>query len=198
MAKLKLTSLVIPGEGESRDDFLRQLRELEDTIDRSNATVRSLSTQLSPPVLYQFGLGAALEWLSEEMLRTYGLSVALSLGTLPPLDETTGSALFRIVRELLINVWKHAEVSRADVTVSTDAASGRIAIGVTDAGVGFDVERLLKPSAENSFGLFSIKERVAFLGGTMRIDSKPDRGTAVLVALSPGSKLQTMIEGGET
>ena len=198
VAKLKLTSLVIPGEGESRDDFLRQLRELEDTIDRSNATVRSLSTQLSPPVLYQFGLGAALEWLSEEMLRTYGLSVDLSLGTLPPLDETTGGALFRIVRELLINVWKHAEVSRADVTVSTDAASGRIAIGVTDAGVGFDVERLLKPSAENSFGLFSIKERVAFLGGTMRIDSKPDRGTAVLVALSPGSKLQTMIEGGET
>ena len=195
VATLKLTALVHPEGGESKDDFLRQLQEIEDTIDRSNATVRSLSTQLSPPVLYQFGLGAALEWLTEEMMRTYGLSVELSLGGLPQLDETVSSALFRIVRELLINVWKHAEVSKAEVSASSDAAGGELSIVVADAGVGFDVEHLLKPSVNNSYGLFSIRERVAFLGGTMRIDSGPGRGATVMIGLALGSKVQTMIEG---
>ena len=197
VAKLKLTSLVVPSAGAGADEFLRQLKDLEDTIDRCNTTVRSLSTQLSPPVLYQFGLGPALEWLSDEMMRTYGLGVELSLGELPALDESTSSALFRIVRELLINIWKHAEVSGAQVQVSMDAASGGLVIRVVDAGVGFEVERLLTPSAQNSYGLFSIKERVAFLGGTMRIDSQPGRGTTVMVALAPGGDLRTMIERGE-
>ena len=188
VAKLKLSALALPDA--DRDDCRRcrlQLNEVEALIDRSGQSVRSLSTQLSPPVLSQFGLGPALEWLAEEMQRHYGLCVRVHLGGIAPLDETTNSALYRIVRELLINIWKHADVSEAAVTLSTDAASGRIEVRVADAGVGFDTAQAMKPSAKHSYGLFSIKQRIDFIGGALRIDSQPGKGTAVTLALGPMS-----------
>jgi len=184
VAKLKLSALPVPGESEGRDEYLRQLREIETMIDRSNRTVRSLSTQLSPPVLAQFGLGAALEWLSEEMKRTHGLEVRVRLGETAPLGTTVESALFRVVRELLINVWKHADVSEAEVDLSADAGSGTLRIRVADAGAGFDVEKMLKPSKNYSYGLYSIRERINFLGGGLNIDSRPGEGTVVTVTLA--------------
>ena len=199
VAKLKLTSLVLPAGGGETREYLRQLREIESMIDRSSQSVRSLATQLSPPVLYQFGLCAALEWLAEEMAGTYGLGVKLRLGDIPPLDETLSSALFRIVRELLINVWKHAEVSEAEVDLSMDAASGKLSIRVADAGVGFDVAQLLKPPENHSFGLFSIKERIALIGGALHIDSQAGKGTTVTFALAvtPDSGVKSILEGSE-
>ena len=184
VAKLKLSALVL--QDEDRDDCRQcrlQLNEIETMIDRSCQSVRSLSTQLSPPVLSQFGLGPALEWLAEEMERTYGLCVRVHLGGIAPLDETTNGALYRIVRELLINIWKHADVSEAAVTLSTDAASGRIEVRIADAGVGFDTAQALKPSAKHSYGLFSIKQRIDFIGGALRIDSQPGKGTVVTLSL---------------
>ena len=144
----------------------------------------------------QFGLGPALEWLGEEMERTYGLCVSVHLGEIASLDETTSSALYRIVRELLINIWKHADVSEADVTLSTDAASGRMEVRIADAGVGFDVEQAMKPSAKHSYGLFSIKQRIDFIGGALRIDSQAGQGTTVSVALAaaPGPGVKSKLE----
>ena len=154
-------------------------------IDRSSQSVRSLSTQLSPPVLYQLGLGPALEWLAEEIQRNYGLLVTLHLADMAPLDETLGNTLFRIVRELLINIWKHAKVDSASVVVSVDPLSGQLELSVSDDGVGFDVTQALEPSAKNSYGLFSIRQRLGFIGGSMFIDSAPGAGTTVMLTLTP-------------
>jgi len=207
VAKLKLNGLQVTGQGQyhykgDQDDFLQQVREIEAMIDRSNRSVRSLAMQLSPPVLHQFGLGAALEWLAEEMKLTYALSVNVLLGDLVPLDETTGSALYRSVRELLINVWKHARVHEAEVTLSIDSDQGRLTVSVADAGVGFDVKRARTPSADNSYGLYSIGERIRFMGGTMQIDSEAGRGTIVTLTLSlaqaEANRPAAMIPAGAT
>jgi signal transduction histidine kinase len=187
VAKLKLSAIELNDDGS--DDCRRcreQLKEVEVMIDRSANSVRSLSTQLSPPVLYQAGLGLALEWLADEMQRHYGLVVNLHVSDIAPLDETTGNALFRIVRELLINAWKHAGVLEATVILSMDPGSGELEITVTDEGVGFDRAQTLKPSRNNSYGLFSIQQRVSFLGGTLRIDSSAGSGTTVMLALPSG------------
>ncbi|MCX7143024.1 MAG: response regulator [Proteobacteria bacterium] len=200
VVKLKLSALVLPDE--DRDDGRRcrlQLNEVEAMIDRFAQSLRSLSTQLSPPVLSRFGLGPALEWLGEEMERSYGLLVSVDLGEMAPLDETTSSALYRIVRELLINVWKHAGVSEAAVIMVMDAASGRVDISVADEGAGFDAAQAFQPSAKHSYGLFSIKQRLDFIGGAMRIDSQAGKGTTVSLALAaaPGPGVKPKSEGDE-
>jgi len=179
VAKLKLSSVQMPGCDEEREVCQRQLNEIETMIDHSSKSVRSLSTQLSPPALYQSGLSGALEWLTEEMMRNYGLRVTLELDDILPLDEAVSSALFRTVRELLINIWKHSQVSDACVTLTLESISNTLIIGVIDDGVGFEVVQMLKPSAKHSYGLFSIRERLTFIGGSMRIDSEPGQGTRI-------------------
>jgi len=196
IAKLKLSAVELHDDGGESDRRCReQLKEVERMIDRSASSVRSLSTQLSPPVLHQAGLGAALEWLADEMQRHYGLIVNLHVSAIAALDETTSNALFRIVRELLINVWKHAGVLEASVILSMDPDRRELEITVTDDGVGFDREQTLKPSRNNSYGLFSIQQRVSFLGGTLRIDSSAGGGTTVMLSLRPAL---AAIEGKQT
>ena len=150
-------------------------------------------------MLSQFGLGPALEWLAEEMERTYGLCVTLHLGEFAPLDETRNSAVYRIVRELMINIWKHANVSKAVVTLSTHAASGGLEVSVADEGVGFDAAQALQPSAEHNYGLFSIKQRIDFIGGALCIDSRAGKGTTVsfVLAVAPERGVKSKLEGDE-
>ena len=187
VAKLKLSAIDLPQDDSEDGRRCRaQLKEIELMIDRSANSVRSLSTQLSPPVLHQAGLGPALEWLADEMQRHYGLLVNLHAGDITALDETTSNALFRIVRELLINVCKHARVNEACVVVSMDPASSALEVTVTDEGVGFEMAQTLKPSRNNSYGLFSIQQRVSFLGGKLSIDSRAGSGTTVMLSLLPG------------
>jgi signal transduction histidine kinase len=118
------------------------------------------------------GLVAATEWLADEMRRLYGLRVLVEGQGEPLLDEVARVTLFRALRELLINVARHARTPRASVQVSH--GEGRVHIEVRDRGVGFDPE--LEP---RGFGLFSIRERMRHLGGHFEIEAVPGDGTRV-------------------
>ena len=134
--------------------------------------------RISPPVLFDLGLTPALEWLGEEMQRTYGLVVNVSeSGDIPqaPLDETVRSVLFRCVRELLANVAKHAKVDAAEVAIFREG--DQLAVSVTDAGVGFDPVLLGQPGARERFGLITVRERIGFVNGTLSITANPGDGT---------------------
>jgi PAS domain S-box-containing protein len=186
VAKLKLEAIMASSDVADNDKLQRQLAAVTILLDRCNKSVRSLSSQLSPPVLHQYGLGAALDWLSEEMQRTYGLNVKVYPGEAVTLDEIVAATLFRIVRELLINISKHAQVSEAEVGMLVDAETDNLEITVSDDGVGFDVARTLdmNSSTHSSYGLFSIKQRIDFIGGQMLIDSHAGHGTIVLITLA--------------
>ncbi|MCX7172919.1 MAG: PAS domain S-box protein [Proteobacteria bacterium] len=180
--KLRLTSLNIPGGKEWAGDLMQQVLHIEGMVDQANRSVHSLSIQLSPPMLSESGLVPALEWLSEEMLHNFDLIIRIYCdGPLPSLDDTLNSLLFRIVRELLINVSKHAMVGAAEVSVVTDGDN--LVLTVSDDGVGFDGKRWLAPSADGGYGLFSVRERVTYFGGDMQIDSQPGHGTMVVMTL---------------
>jgi len=103
------------------DDLIRQAAaEIERLLDESIAASRSLTTELSPPILHDAGLTAGLEWLARWMADRHGLRVALSLeGSLPDLAEEVRILLFESVRELLFNAVKHAHVTSAHVTVDS-------------------------------------------------------------------------------
>ena len=161
-------------------------------------TIRSLSFQLSPPILHELGLVAALRWLAAELERTIGLAVAVEAEEpLPPLLGAPEFVLFRSVRELLLNVAKHAGVREARVIVRDSPDSPYCELCVEDLGVGFSPER---PTSERpharSFGLLSIYERIDGLGGRVLVTSTPGVGTRVMLMMrrddfddeSPGSQ----------
>jgi len=181
--KLKLQSLKFPEQFEGREQMLHQLGDIESVVDRSSQSVRSISNHLSPPVLQQDGLHAALQWLAEDMQDTYGLIVHIEWEAEVHMEESLGGAIYRTVRELLINVWKHADTDSADVSIRTDGYSGMIIVAVVDAGKGFDLSQMQRPSSKLSYGLYSVRERMSLIGATFKIDSAPGVGTSVLLMI---------------
>jgi two-component system, chemotaxis family, CheB/CheR fusion protein len=174
--KHKLTAL----HGSERSaDLAGELKAIEDLTDQANKSMRTLAFQLSPPVLHTLGLIPALEWLTEEMERVYGLKVRLSDDGAPkPLDEPSRSTLFRAVRELLINVAKHAGARMAEVT--SLRSDKRLTLAVNDDGGGFDYQKALQAApGTGGLGLVSLRERIEFIGGEMHVDSRPNEGTTI-------------------
>ena len=179
--RLRLTSLTQGLKG-GDGDLMRQVQQINDMVEQANHSVRSLSIQLSPPVLSRLGLVPALESLAEEMLRTHGLNVHIRDDAKPlQLGEAMSSSLYRIVRELLINVSKHAQSDDAEVYIFTDG--DKLVITVADSGIGFDAKQGLPTSADGGYGLFSVRERLLYLGGDVQIDSRPGDGTSVVVTV---------------
>jgi signal transduction histidine kinase len=161
------------------------LLQAEDALKQALTYTRTLVADLSPPVLREFGLPAALAWLGDHML-PHGLSVAVTIGKdCRQLPEDQAVLLFQSVRELLMNVSKHAGVDRATVSLSM-AADGTLRVVVEDVGKGFDVAAADRPS--DQFGLFSIRERMQVMGGTLEVDSSPGRGTKATLILPPTPK----------
>jgi two-component system, chemotaxis family, CheB/CheR fusion protein len=151
---------------------------LLDLINHANEAVRSVTMQLSPPILYVIGLVPALEWLVEEMESRYGLSVALDSRPLPDaIDEQVRFILYRSARELLINVAKHAGVNDARIRIGSVAEN--IILEVEDSGRGFEATGDRIARREGGFGLFSLRERLGYIGGEVIIRSTPGIGTTV-------------------
>ena len=177
---LALTSIKLAGIRKlNRSPKIKeQLAKVELLMSQANQSVRTLAFQLCPPVLYELGLVVGLQWLIEEMRNQYHLDVSLAADRhANSLDTTVCTILFRAIRELLINVAKHANVKTARIAVKH--FDQHIEVIVTDDGVGFDPDvTRAKPSG---FGILSIRERLFYIGGDSRIESMPGQGSRVLL-----------------
>ncbi len=161
----------------------RLVAELDQILDESLRYTRTLIADLAPPALQEFGLSHALRWLSEHM-QTRGLTVEVQMGMdRLNLPDDQAILVFQSVRELLLNILKHAGTNHAKIEV--DNTSTELRIAVTDNGQGFDhMSMAAAPdSASSRFGLFSINERMMAMGGRLEIDSSPGRGTRVVMGL---------------
>jgi len=176
LAKLKLAGFL--ESAEVRPDKL--LVEVQELLSTANQSARSLTFQISPPVLYDLGFEAGLEWLAENVHESYGLRVEFERDEQPKLlDQRVQVLLFRATRELLINVAKHARSGAAHVRLFREGDS--VHVVVEDQGVAFDPAE----AGGRGFGLVNIKNRLQHLGGSMRIDTRPGAGTRIeLVAPS--------------
>lgn len=156
-------------------------KDLERILDEALSYTRSLVAKLSPPVLYHLGLPPALQWLAEQM-EEHQLSVetAFDLSSpIPKLPDDVAAILYQSVRELLFNVVKHADSSQVQIALRI-TPDRNLVIVVTDQGKGFDPTQLDQASTvTNSFGLFSIHERMEALGGSVHIHSRVGHGTSV-------------------
>jgi PAS domain S-box-containing protein len=180
LSKLKLNSL---NERLSSAEFESLLDEISNHIGRSIEDIRSLTFQLSPPLLYEVGFEAAVEWLAEELAERHGFRVDFrDDGKKKPLNEKSRVALYQMVRELIMNVVKHADAKRVDISV--ERFVDRIRVIVSDDGSGFDNEAVQRRLTGNrSFGLFNIRHRTEYMGGEFAIESEIGRGTRVTLLL---------------
>jgi PAS domain S-box-containing protein len=156
--------------------------DLRTILEEVSQTVNTLTYELSPLVLRAMGLWNALGQLAKNLRQRYGLSVRIARhdpGV--PLDDNIGIVLFRSIRELLINVAKHAGTNFASLSVRESDAC--VSVVVKDLGKGFDVNDQSHSVQEGHFGLFSVRERLEYLGGAFKIKSARGAGTTVTLTV---------------
>ncbi|OON68006.1 PAS domain S-box protein [Hymenobacter sp. CRA2] len=145
---------------------------------------RTISFELTPNILEDFGLKTALEELCKRIPKQ-NLNVHLNVGELPPgLARLLETAVYRIVQELLNNVIKHAEAREAFIYV--EQQDDQLHVSVEDDGVGFDVEEATRK--RGGIGLTGIRNRVSLLGGQLTIRSMQGRGTTIVIELPLGTE----------
>ena len=159
--------------------------ELRGFMEQMIHDIRSLTFELSSPVLYELGFVPAVEWLAERLEEQNDLTIDVEDDGRPkPFGDEIQVVLFQVVRELLVNVVKHAETDHAKVSLRREG--GKVCVKVEDDGVGFDTSLMASHASEIGFGLFSIRERVHYLGGEIAIDSEAGAGTRVVVWVPVG------------
>lgn len=180
LGKLKLGQSRRPTESPEKRDAL--MAEMDEVLSDALTYTRTLVANLSPPILYELGLPAALKWLGEGMQR-HALVVTVHDEMEPPkLPNDQAILLFQSTRELLMNASKHAKSGKA--TVRLEWRSGELRIEVRDDGVGFDLAAAGSTAMSSQFGLFRIRERMKALGGRFELDSTPGQGTTATLVLS--------------
>jgi signal transduction histidine kinase len=155
--------------------------EVRRHLDRIEEQMRRLSHELRPTVLDDLGLLPAIRFLSEGVSTRSGLQVQIESPTVGRLRPPLEIALYRIVQEALANVVKHARASQ--VRVGFEVQDGWIHCRVGDDGVGLDRSPASAEAPATGLGLIGIRDRVASLGGTLKIESSQDHGTELCIAL---------------
>ena len=182
LSKLKVDGLR-RGTGNGMHDRLTEVYEL---IEKSIESTRTLTADLSPPVLYELGLPAAIQWLGDRLRTDHGISFELAAPKdWKLLDEPTRVVLFQAVRELLINVAKHARASRCVVTLTREPDA--VHLNVRDNGSGFSPSTSTNYGA-GGLGLFNIRQRMEHLGGSINLETSPGGGGTNVMLLLPLGK----------
>jgi len=175
--------------GQALTSILLGLKELEDAgsdADVTSATgrlrelvvttlqdVRRLAVELRPKALDDFGLVAALERLRETFSEQTGMRVELEARIGDRLQNDVETALYRIVQEALTNIVKHAQASSVSIVLAR--TSRGVTAVIEDDGRGF------VPGADTEgLGLLGMGERLALLGGKLKLESGPDSGTTIV------------------
>jgi signal transduction histidine kinase len=167
---------------ESEHEWRGKLREARDLTERTILEMRRLISALSPAVLEQLGLGAALRQLVNRFQRLHTSRVKLQLSKMGVLPQQLEVISYRLVQECFNNIGKHSAAT--SVNISLASADGRLRLIVEDNGIGFNVQEAM--AKRESFGLSGMRERVALLGGEFYVESRMEgtkKGTKISIEL---------------
>jgi PAS domain S-box-containing protein len=179
LAQIKLGAL---RESANSNALLAPMDEIRRLIEQTIQYTRSLTFELSPPILYDLGFEAAVEWLADTVREQHGILIQVSNDAHhKPMNDEFRVLLFQAVRELLFNVVKHAKALVVKVSLNREGMNLRVQ--VADDGVGLGIDPKSAAAAAQGFGLFSIRERLKHLGGNMEVESEPGRGTQVTLTV---------------
>jgi len=163
------------------DEYEDEFEAIKEFINNSIRDIRSLTFQLRPPILANAGLESALRWLAQDFEQHYDIKVNMQHDDVPiQLEYGVRVTLFQAVRELLLNVVKHAAAQHVLITINKDP--GTLILIIEDDGAGFSLPRDFVVHS-NSFGLFNTQQRIKFHGGQMHIDTSEGCGTRVFITM---------------
>jgi len=174
--QLELLERLIP---ESLEYLKTGLAETRALTERTISEIRRLISALSPAVLEQLGLPAALRQIATRLRRFHGMEVRVRTANLVELPDCVAAVAYRLIQECANNIARHSSAS--SVNISAVHADGRLRLRVADDGVGFRVEE--KSGKSESHGLAGMRERVTLCRGEFQIQSRPRKGTQVLIEL---------------
>jgi signal transduction histidine kinase len=184
LARMKLSSALNLPEETAVEKIVEEVLDMLGLVIKET---RSLMVEISPPVLHDLGLGAAIDWMAERMSSEHGIAIeTMKTGNFSDLEHDLKVMLYQMTRELLVNIVKHSGGRHVLVTVERDEHT--IGITVRDDGKGFDAREAGSAAADSGFGLFSIRERLKSYNGSLQIESKKGKGTTVTVRLPMGKK----------
>lgn len=160
-------------------DHIKRLQEMRELINQTIQGTRTLTFEISPTILYELGFEAAVDWLAEQFQQKHDMKIKVSDDEeFKPLENDVQIVLYKSVRELLINVLKHANTKNVNILLKRK--NQKIQIDIQDRGIGFDSSKLNRGiSHTGGFGLFNIGERLAQFGGDFKVKSSPGKGTQV-------------------
>jgi PAS domain S-box-containing protein len=151
---------------------------MTDDVKTTIKTVQRISSQLRPGVLDNLGIAAAIQWQAGEFQNRTGIDCKTCIDEHILLDQSSSIALFRIFQETLTNIMRYAEATKVEIGMRKK--DGSLEFEVKDNGRGITEEQIKDPTA---FGLIGMKERARYLGGNVRINGLPDKGTTVQVTI---------------
>ena len=178
--QLSIVRHVLPPDSDPMLD--QRLETATGIVEQTIEQVRTIMSDLRPPVLDDCGLAAALRWEGERVTEYYGPALVVRVTadeSPPPRRPDQEIALFRIAQEAIMNAVKHAKA--ATIAVRLQAEADRLTLLVTDDGQGFTPGRPESEGSRQRLGLISMRERAMAIGGRLSIDSKPGRGATIRV-----------------
>ena len=158
------------------------MEEIRQLIDQTIRYTRSLTFELSPPILYDLGFEAAVEWLAELIQERSGVRLQVNADRNPkPLNDDSRILLFHLVRELLLKVVKEGKAKNILVLIRRSLAE--VQVSIENDGVGWDPRAGAPPVSPNGMGLFGIRERLQYLGGRLEVEFEAGRGSRLTLAV---------------
>jgi len=182
LSKMRLSML---RETLTSSDQIEVLDGIHDYVSEMFTDMRSLTFDLCPPILYDIGLEAAVrDWLQKEMVDRHGVAVNFETPGKPlHLREDMRVALYRAIREVLLNVIKHANAHKVNVTLAN--LDDTVRIEIRDDGIGFERARAdAGGESLGGMGLFTVRERLEYFGGSLETESAPCKGSRVVLTVA--------------
>lgn len=156
-----------------------RLAEMQGLLDNVITMTKSMASALRPPLLDDFGLLAAVEWMAEKFRKKTSISCTIeSAGMNGKLHDLVESAVFRVVQEGLLNIEQHSHASNACIKLKL--TGGQLDVMILDDGIGMDSGSEIKTGC---YGLIAMQERIFVLGGTIAIQNVKPRGLMIRVSI---------------
>ncbi|MBU1013439.1 MAG: response regulator [Bacteroidetes bacterium] len=179
LARINLTSINKHTPSTKVNEIVESCSEL---INSAIAKTRSLTFDLSPPILFELGLIPALKWKLNQIEEEHNVKTFFKFdNNFPVIKDAIRILLYRIISELISNAIKHAKPNKIEITCRIN--NDTLSISVNDDGTGFDYKPKPNMIRQYGFGLFSIKERLDYMAGSLEISSKIKKGTTATIII---------------
>jgi signal transduction histidine kinase len=170
----------LESQHQDSDELLADLYEIRENIHSMIDELRIICGNLRPPTIDSLGLNAAIQSFAQDWSKRTGIQIQLELDPeIGRFSETIELSIYRIVQESLNNIHKHTSATLAQIILKRTSPCALI-LSIEDNGAGMDENiALSKYSKEGHYGLVGIDERVALLGGRLRIQNKAEGGLLI-------------------